>query len=97
MKISQISVFLENKKGRILEVCEMLGQNQINVCSLTIADTKDYGIMRILVDQPEKALEAIKKAGGTIEIIIQPKRVKILSEAQSRQAGRAKNHRVSAI
>jgi hypothetical protein len=61
MKITQISVFLENRKGRLFEVCSLLGQNNINIRALTIAETETFGVLRIVVDKPELATEVFKK------------------------------------
>jgi hypothetical protein len=60
MKITQISVFLENRKGRLFEVCSLLGQNGINIRALTIAETETFGVLRIVVDKPELATEVFK-------------------------------------
>ncbi|MCF7928408.1 MAG: ACT domain-containing protein [Spirochaetales bacterium] len=56
MKITQISVFLENRKGRLHQVCDLLGKAGINILALTIAETEDFGVLRIIVDKPEEAL-----------------------------------------
>lgn len=61
MKLTQISVFLENRKGRLYEVCSMLGSAGINIRALTIAETETFGVLRIIVDKPEKALELFHK------------------------------------
>jgi len=61
MKIVQISVFLENKKGRLYEVCSILGKNNINIRALNIAESPDYGILRLVVDKPEEAVNVLKK------------------------------------
>jgi len=63
MKLTQISIFLENRKGRLYEVCELLGKNDINIRALTIAETPEFGILRIVVDKPQKAIDALKKGG----------------------------------
>ena len=63
MHITQISVFLENKSGRLASVTESLAKANVNIRALSIADTSDFGILRLIVDQPEEALE-ILKAGG---------------------------------
>jgi len=68
MKITQISVFLENKKGRLHDACETLAKNKINISMLTIAESADYGILRMVVDNPEKAVEVLKKAEFTVKI-----------------------------
>lgn len=61
MKITQISVFLENKKGRLYEVCALLGRHQINIRALNIAETPDYGVLRMVVDQPDEAIRVLKE------------------------------------
>jgi hypothetical protein len=63
MRIKQISAFLENKKGRLYEVCDILGKNEINIRALTIAESEDFGVLRMMVDKPEKALEILKENG----------------------------------
>lgn len=60
--IKQISVFLENKKGRLSEALEILYQNDINLRSLTIAETTDYGILRLISNKPEQAAQKLKEA-----------------------------------
>jgi hypothetical protein len=57
MKLTQISIFLENRKGRLYDVCSMLGAAGINIRALTIAETETFGVLRIIVDKPDKALE----------------------------------------
>lgn len=61
--IKQISVFLENKSGRLVRVAQVLGEAGINIRGISIADTSDFGILRMIVDQPEKAIEAFKEKG----------------------------------
>jgi hypothetical protein len=63
MKVKQISVFLENKAGRIADVTDVLQKNEINIRTLCIADTADFGILRLIVSDPEKAEKALKAAG----------------------------------
>ncbi len=60
MKVTQISVFLENRKGRLAEVTSMLGEGGVNIRALTIAETDEFGVLRIVVDAPEKALEMMR-------------------------------------
>lgn len=55
MKVKQISVFLENKYGRLAAVTRLLADHGINIRALSIADTSDFGILRLIVNQPEKA------------------------------------------
>lgn len=65
MKITQISVFLENRKGRLSEVCSMLGQAGINIRALTIAETESFGVLRMVVDKPSEAADLFRKNGIT--------------------------------
>ena len=66
MKVKQISVFLENKEGRLAQVTKALGDNNINIRALSIADTTDFGILRLIVSDPDKAHEVLKSAGFTV-------------------------------
>lgn len=68
MTLKQISVFLENTKGRLAEVTDLLGRGGINLRALTVADTKDFGILRLVVDNPDKALELLGKGGFTAKV-----------------------------
>lgn len=60
MLVKQISVFLENKSGRLAEVTKVLAYNNINISALSIADTTDFGILRIIVNNPDKAEKVLK-------------------------------------
>jgi hypothetical protein len=60
MSIKQLSIFLENKSGRLTEVLETLGQKKINIAAMSIADTSEYGILRLIVSDPEEALKLLK-------------------------------------
>jgi hypothetical protein len=62
----QISVFLENKAGRLAHVTRVLGEAGINIRALSIADTSDFGILRIIVNDPEKAYRILKEADFTV-------------------------------
>jgi hypothetical protein len=66
MFVKQISIFLENKSGRLAEVTRILGDNDINISALSIADTTDFGILRLIVNNPEKALDVLKNSGFTV-------------------------------
>ncbi|HHU29400.1 MAG: ACT domain-containing protein [Bacillota bacterium] len=63
MKVKQISVFLENEAGRLADVTRSLGRNAINIRALSIADTSDFGILRLIVDKPEEAVSVLKDQG----------------------------------
>ena len=60
MPIKQLSIFLENKTGRINEVTKILGKNGINMHAFSMAETTDFGILRLIVNEVEKAVEANK-------------------------------------
>ena len=60
--IEQITVFLENSKGRLAALCRTLADANVNMHSLVIADTADYGVVRIICDDPARALEALAQA-----------------------------------
>ena len=66
MKVKQISVFLENKSGRLATVTKVLGDNKINIRALSIADTTDFGILRLIVNDPEKAWNVLKAEEFTV-------------------------------
>jgi len=66
MKVEQISVFLENKSGRLAEVMRVLGGAGINIRALSIADTSDFGILRIIVNDKDKALAVLKDKDFTV-------------------------------
>lgn len=66
MKVKQISVFLENKHGRLAEVTRVLGTNNINIRALSIADTTDFGILRLIVNDPDTAYRVLKESGFTV-------------------------------
>lgn len=66
--IKQISIFLENKCGRLVKVTQVLGEHKINIRALTIADTSDFGILRIIVDDPDRALDVLKEEGFIVTV-----------------------------
>lgn len=63
--IKQISVFVENKKGRLAKITDVLGHAGIDLIALSIADTTNFGIMRCIVSNPDKALDVLKQSGLT--------------------------------
>ena len=65
MTVKQISVFLENTAGRLAEVTTLLGKKGINLRAATIADTADFGILRLIADDPDGALKILKDGGFT--------------------------------
>lgn len=66
MKVEQISVFLENKSGRIAKVTRLLADAKINIRALSIADTSDFGILRLIVDSVPEAVSTLKDGGLTV-------------------------------
>jgi len=65
MGIKQISVFLENTTGRLSEVAKTLANASVNLRAISIADTADFGILRLIVDKTDKAVDALNTAGFT--------------------------------
>jgi hypothetical protein len=61
--ISQVSIFIENTKGRLAEVCGLLGNNNINIKALTIAESPEFGILRVVLNDTEKAKKILKENG----------------------------------
>ncbi|ULB33039.1 MULTISPECIES: ACT domain-containing protein [Proteiniphilum] len=66
MLIKQLSVFLEDRSGRLTELTRILAENDVNITALSVAETADYGIVRLVVGRPETAREALEKAGFSI-------------------------------
>ena len=62
-ELKQLSVFVENKTGRLVEITGALAKSGVDIRALSIADTTDYGILRLIVNDPEKALESLKQSG----------------------------------
>ncbi len=67
MKVKQISIFLENKKGRLYEAINTMAEAKINIRALSIADTSEFGILRLIVPEPDKAKKALEKSGFTVK------------------------------
>ena len=67
MNVEQISIFLENKSGRLAEVTSVLSDAGINIRALYLADTADFGILRLIVNDTEKARQVLKEHGFTVE------------------------------
>jgi len=66
VKIKQISLFLENKPGRLARVTRVLSGYNINIRALSITDTADFGILRLIVNEPDLACRVLKEAGFTV-------------------------------
>ena len=85
MRITQISVFLENRKGRLYDVCSLLGENNINIMALTIAETENFGVLRIVVNKPEEAIKLLKEKGFAANITDV-----VIAEVEDKPGGLAK-------
>ncbi len=73
MKVEQIAIFLENKSGRMADITAILAQNGINIRAMSLADTADFGILRLIVNDTERARQILKENGftvGTTEVIV---------------------------
>ncbi len=68
MIIKQLSIFLENKEGRLTEVTEILANEDVNIAALCIAETSDYGILRLIVNCPDKAVKILKDKGFSVSL-----------------------------
>jgi hypothetical protein len=66
MKVEQISIFLENKSGRLAEVTHVLSGAGVNIRALSLADTADFGILRLIVNQTDRAKQVLKETGFTV-------------------------------
>lgn len=65
MTLKQVSVFIENTYGRLCAIIKTLADNSIDIRALSMADTTDYGVLRMMVDDPEKAVDVLRNAGFT--------------------------------
>jgi len=63
MTINQVSVFIENRQGRLGEVLQVLKDNDVNILSISLADTTEYGLLRLIVNKPEHARDVLLKSG----------------------------------
>ena len=79
--IRQLSVFLENKSGRLQEALDVLGNENININALSIADTSEYGILRLIVNDPESGYKYLKARGFSVNL------TDVLSLSVSHEAG----------
>ena len=68
MYVEQVSVLLENKTGRLADVTRVLGDNHIDIKGVCVADTVDFGILRLIVSDPEKAKESLSSSGFTASV-----------------------------
>ena len=67
MTVKQLSVFVENKPGKLVQALETLGDANIDLRALSLADTSDFGILRVIVDKPDKALKALGDEGFLVK------------------------------
>ena len=63
MTVKQLSVFIENRQGRLAEVLRVLKENQVNILSISLADTTEYGLLRLIVNNPSRGCEVLLEAG----------------------------------
>ncbi len=84
MQVEQISIFIENKSGRLAEVTQVLGESDINIRALSLADTSDFGILRLIVDKTDLARQTLKERGFTVN-----KTAVVAVEVPDRPAGLA--------
>lgn len=63
MTVKQLSVFIENRRGRLGEVLQVLKDNNVNIVSMSLADTTEYGLLRLIVNKPEEGRDFLLKAG----------------------------------
>lgn len=68
MNVQQLSVFVENKAGRVSQVSDVLGNAGVNIRGFSVSDTADYGIVRLVVDDPERGRQILVDAGFTVKV-----------------------------
>jgi len=68
MILKQLSVFVENKEGRMKDITQVLKDSEIDIKTLSLADTSEYGMLRLIVSDPERAREELKAAGFPVSI-----------------------------
>ena len=68
MQIQQLSVFIENKPGRLAEITEVLVNADVDIRAISVADTSDFGILRVIVDRPKEAVIALREHGMTVSL-----------------------------
>ena len=68
MIIKQLSIFVENKRGRLAEITKAIADADVDIRALSIADTTDFGILRLIVNKPEEAAIALKEKGITVSV-----------------------------
>lgn len=68
MKIKQLSIFIENQPGRLYKALDILAQEDINIRALSLADTSEFGILRLVVNSPQKGMEILKKNNFIVKL-----------------------------
>lgn len=68
MKVKQLSIFMENRAGRLAEVVRLLGEAKINIRALSLADTSDFGILRLIVNNVDQAVKVLRDSGHTVSL-----------------------------
>jgi hypothetical protein len=68
MSVRQISIFVENKPGRLARITKVLADNDINIRALCVADTADFGILRLIVTDTDKAVGALRECGASVSV-----------------------------
>ena len=68
MQIQQLSIFVEIKSGRLAEISELIGQAGVDIRAISVADTSDFGILRLIVDKPKEAVEVLRAAHLTVSL-----------------------------
>ena len=68
MPIKQLSLFVENQPGSLSKVCQVLKEKRINISTLSLADTREYGILRLLIQEYERARDVLEKAGYVVKV-----------------------------
>ncbi|MBU1694630.1 MAG: ACT domain-containing protein [Verrucomicrobia bacterium] len=68
MKVQQLSIFMENRAGRLAEIMQLLGDAGVNIRALSLADTSDFGILRLIVNDVDKALQVLRESGHTVSL-----------------------------
>jgi hypothetical protein len=96
-KVKQISVCLENKPGRLAGLCKCLAQKKINIIAISVAETSEQGVVRMVVDKPAAALKTIAECGPMtcaqmdVLLVDLPNKVGVLAEAAGKLAARRVN------
>lgn len=68
MSLKQLTIFVENKQGTLVDITDVLAKNNVNMRALSIADTQDFGILRLIVDNNDVAVKALQDAGYLLKM-----------------------------